>query len=383
MRSNFPDLIYSDTVNKRVDGILGLINNDRVLDSKNIQLERVTVFLTHKCNLRCVYCNGPHINNSLAPEARRDMLKADMTVALFRRLVSQWKERCLKYIHFTGGEATFHPEIVEFIKIAKKNDMISALTTNGTARKGLFKEMIENGLYEIRISIDSCDKDTFDQIVRVGGSFDRVKNNIQEITRLRDEAKADVFLILNATVGLHNVLQLERTIDVLLSFQPDDIKLLTAAQERKLVPNYSSDEMVNYLIKTIRRENPDKELLKDKITHLFRDDVFGFADIKLRRLMDRCYIPLAERIIDARGVYPCSIYLRYNGRPIAKADASFEEQHRGTLDFLYNHSCKDDEICIDNCTRCTRDFNICMNKEVRGLKSRYIKSGRFTRRLWI
>jgi MoaA/NifB/PqqE/SkfB family radical SAM enzyme len=109
------------------------------------------------------------------------MLQADMDMKLYMKLIGEWREHGLKYIHFTGGEATIHPELPDYVKIASDNAILSAITTNGVAEPGLYERLIENGLYEIRISIDTFDEEKYDEIVGVKHAFGRLIRNIKDI----------------------------------------------------------------------------------------------------------------------------------------------------------------------------------------------------------
>jgi hypothetical protein len=81
--------------------------------------------------------------------------------------------------------------------------------------------------------------------------------------------------------------------------------------------------------------------------------------------MQHCFVPLTERTLDAREIYPCSIYLRYKGAAIASAQAGFDEQQEAIRRFIQEHDCRDDPICKDNCTSCCKRYNVAVNKKLR------------------
>jgi MoaA/NifB/PqqE/SkfB family radical SAM enzyme len=365
-RSRFPDLLFTDIAARRAEVILDQLNADgTVKEAITLPLERVTVFVTHRCNLSCHYCNGPHLNRELAPEIRDGMLQADLSLEHYQKLLAEWREHGLHYIHFTGGEPTLNPNLVEFIRLANSQGMLTALTTNGTADTELYRELVKNGLYEIRISIDSRDEVQFDRIVGVKGSFTKVIANIRELIRWRDEEEREIFLILNVTIGAFNFQEIQQITEFLIGFAPNDIKLLLIAEEQESIPARASREKIDQFLQFLSANDIRFELLNDKIKHLFRRNTFGLNGITARHLMKKCYLPLNERTVDARGIYPCSIYIRNHGRPIIDSRASFEEQQRATRDFIESQNCREDTICLKDCLRCTREFNLMMSRKSR------------------
>lgn len=363
--SLFPDLIFEHILNERVDKILKIVNSGSGLKQKNIELDRATVFVTHRCNLRCIYCNGPHLNTAVLKNIRKKMLSADMPLALFKKLLNEWKRHKLKYLHFTGGEATLHPLLPEFIRLSKEKGIITSITTNGTADVGLMNELLASGLYEIRISIDGYRSDDVDGIVGVPGTFEKVIRNIKNLTHQRDKENKNIFIILNATIGTYNIDKIQSMLEFLLKFKPNDIKFLVVAEQEEQIQNHSSREAVNRLLHFIESSGHNMPLLTDKIRHLFRKNIYGLKTKPSQYIMNKCFIPLTERTVDANGIYPCSIYLRYYGPPLIKSSASFAEQQKAIVSFIEENECIVDDICVNNCTRCTRDFNIELNKRLR------------------
>jgi len=361
MKSKFSDLLFNEITEERKQHIKEVLSQEKENIIRKVKLDRVTLFVTHKCNLFCTYCNGPHVNKSMPEELRKSMLQADMTLDLYNELMNDWKQHGLKYIHFTGGEATIHPEFPEYVRVATQNNIMTALTTNGVAESGVYEKLIENGLYEIRISIDEFDEQKYNEIVGVKNAYKRLIHNIENIVKLRDEKGKDIFLILNATVGIYNINKVRTIMENLLELKPDDIKFLVAAEQKDIVSNHTLKNDKEKLIEFVENNYPGKELLKDKIKHLFSYDNFGLNNSKSDVFMDKCYIPLTERTLDFRGIYPCSIYLRYNGEPIARTTDPFDKQQEKTMHFIEQNSCRQDDICINFCTRCTRNFNLYYN----------------------
>ena len=360
-RSRNPDLLFREVMDERVERTADFTSWRTATPDT---LDRITVFVTHRCNLQCGYCNGPHLTWRIGDGSRkRAMLRRDLTVAEFRRLLHEATGHAtIRHIHFTGGEATAHPDLLAFIAAATEAGVLSSITTNGTADPMRYRALINAGLTEIRVSIDSDSAEAFDAIVRIPGSFDRVVAAIREIVRLRDAEGKDVFLVLNACVGSMNLDAIERILAFLMSLQPDDIKLLIIIQEKAFILDHESRTLIERLRAMLVDEPPERyPLLRQKIERLFDPHASGLADEETQAVMKHCFIPLTERTIDGQHYYPCSIYLRHYGQPLGSLQDSFEIQQQRIQNFVRYHDCRADPICVTNCTNCCKVFNVRAN----------------------
>lgn len=369
-KSVIPDLIFNETRQERIQEIGELYCRKQLWnDEAPMGLHRVTVFATHRCNFKCEYCNGPHLNKTILPEEKSDFLSRELSPKLFRKLLNDWQKHGLRYVHFTGGEATLNKNLPMFVREASKRGMLSALTTNGSASPDFYRELVLAGLREIRISIDSNDADEFERIVRTKGSFEKVEKTILELVKMRDEEGMDIFIILNACMQSFDMEKCKSTITGLLRYKSNDMKILVIAEDAKEIEEKASRKAVDDLLALVRNANPNGyELLERKIHTMFRRDTFGLKSMAVRHLMNHCLIPITERTVDGKYVYPCSIYVRYHGEPLAPIKASFREQQNVSVAFAENHNCRRDPICSANCTFCCREFNVEANKQIEGIR---------------
>jgi len=355
-RSTNPDLLFEDTLKERVDKISDYWEwREGSLD----EVDRVTVFATHRCNFKCAYCNGPHMNLRTKECVReRKMLKSDLKLSQFVELLDSLKDKRFKHIHFTGGEATLNSDLLAMVVEARKYGAMVSITTNGTAPSDLYKKLIEAGLSEIRISFDTNEPTQFDKIVGSRGAFAKVLKNIKEIVRLRDEENKDVFLVLNVCVGAMNLLDLEEILRFLIALDPNDIKLLVIAQDKESVCGKQGKEIKEKLQSLLASFPPTKFLLlRKKIDRLSDGSACGLKDPESQNLR-HCFIPMTERTIDGSHYFPCSIYLRYYGNPIGDLTDSVETQQERIMDFVRNHDCRLDPICREHCINCCKTFNL-------------------------
>ena len=212
---------------------------------------------------------------------------------------------------------------------AAKRKMLVSLTTNGSSSPALYRRLVESGMTEVRISIDSHDAAEFDKIVGVNGAFRRVENTIRELVRLRDEEQRSIFIILNVSTEFFDLERCKHIIDYLLAAAPDDMKLLVIAESASSIQSKASRKAVDEILDLVRQRNPDGyELLEKKVRTLFRKNTFGLKGMDARYLMKRCYIPLTERTIDAKGIYPCSIYLDIPGTRLHRQSLPLKNSRR-------------------------------------------------------
>lgn len=132
----------------------------RTFDSS--RLNQVYVVVTRACNLACRHCVRGHHKLGFS-----DMRRAD-----FARVICQIQELNPNIrLVITGGEPTCHPEISEFLQIARDKFAGLTLVTNGTNPEligQLFRRPFE---FRIQVSIDG-DRYTHDRI-RGRGVFDK------------------------------------------------------------------------------------------------------------------------------------------------------------------------------------------------------------------
>jgi len=355
--SRNPDLLLPEIMEKRIEKITDFWGY-RIDNLK--ELDRLTIFVTHRCNLRCLYCTGPHMNlkkDNLQLE--KQLLKTDLSLDAFKEFLKNIMDRKkVSHIHFTGGEPTLIADLPKFIRLATDLGILCSITSNGTASPSSYRKIIESGLTEIRISLDSYSEKEFDQIVQRQGTFVKVIKSIKEITRLRDQTFPDSFLVLNVCVGQMNLGKIEKSLDFFINLQPNDIKFLVIAQEKEFVVNHQSQQLIKRLEKKLNIFPPEKfMLLKKKIQNLFNPNAIGLQDPETQKVMKHCFIPMTERTIDGKNYYPCSIYVRYYGEPIGEISEPFTIQQQKIMQFTRKHDCTKDPICKDFCTNCCKIFN--------------------------
>lgn len=101
-----------------------------------------------QCQMDCNYCsldvNKPRFEK--------------MTLEDFENTISELKHSKLT---LSGGEATLHPHIFDFFRIAHDKKVTTSLATNGVklADMDFCKKLVESKLKEVRLSIESFDRE--------------------------------------------------------------------------------------------------------------------------------------------------------------------------------------------------------------------------------
>ena len=104
---------------------------------------RAYIEITNICNRSCSFCPG-----TVRPLRRMSLTEFD-TVTDRLRGVTEYL-----YYHVMGEPLT-HPDLPEFIRLAKEKGFKSAITTNGTLLPSRGRELIEAGVYKVNISVHS------------------------------------------------------------------------------------------------------------------------------------------------------------------------------------------------------------------------------------
>ena len=148
--------------------------------SRKINYLRISV--TDRCDLRCVYCMKEKM--TFLPK------KEILTLEEIERLCDNFIELGVKKIRITGGEPLVRRDIIKLIKNLnykknKTNLNEITLTSNGTLLEKYAKDLKENGINRINVSLDTINENNYNKITRFGdlskvinGINAAIKNNI-------------------------------------------------------------------------------------------------------------------------------------------------------------------------------------------------------------
>ena len=135
---------------------------------------RAYVEITNVCNLRCSFCHGH----------KRDA--RFMTEAEFSHILDALEGK-IRYLYYhLMGEPLLHPQLPDFLRMAKARGFTSIITTNGTLLSRRGGELIDGGAHKVSISLHSFEE----------GSEEDFSRYLREVCDFADTAsKAGVIVV--------------------------------------------------------------------------------------------------------------------------------------------------------------------------------------------
>ncbi|MDK2954768.1 MAG: hypothetical protein PWQ57_264 [Desulfovibrionales bacterium] len=154
---------------------------------------------TNRCNLRCTFCDKLPL---LKPE---DF--GDLDFDLFRKIIDEGERGDLCGLKLSyRGEPLLHPRLAEMVAYAKDHGLLDIyFNTNAmllTEKKA--RDLIDARLDRISISVEGVDPVPFER-ERVGAKFDKIKENVGRLKRLREEMGRGIPKIRIQTVTLPDI----------------------------------------------------------------------------------------------------------------------------------------------------------------------------------
>lgn len=174
--------------------------------------EAVTLFLTHRCNLRCVMC-GQWGEGGVTKKLSSKYIKEELSVEKLKGLIDD-VARFKPNITLFGGEPLLYPACMEIIRYMKGRGMHCLMITNGSLLNNFAKEVVENNLDELNISLDGGRK-LHDEIRGMSGLYDKIMNGIKQVNYFkREKGKRNPLINLQCTINKYNYRHLEEMLDV-------------------------------------------------------------------------------------------------------------------------------------------------------------------------
>lgn len=300
--------------------------------SDHSQMKRCEMIITEYCNFKCPYCRG------LKTEIYDGKVIKQLSLEEIKRNIDFWCEPYpLENIRFSGGEPTLHKGIKEIVAYSKaKGIKRIAISTNGSNKLSLYKELIELGVNDFSISLDACCAEDGDKMAgNVKGAFNIVAANIKELSKL-------TYVTVGIVLTPDNV---QRTIDTIRfadEFGVSDIRVISAAQWNKPIDTLSSLE---------------KELLDKYPILKYRVNNFK-SGLNVRGMRETdshtCGLVLDDSVIAGDFHFPCVIYMREQGNPIGRVSANMRQERK---QWSETHDCYLDDICRKNCLDVCISYN--------------------------
>lgn len=314
------------------------LSDERVKNvSEFSQMKRCELIITEACNFRCAYCRG------LSPEIYGNRKKKELSLEEIKQDIDYWCEGVpLENIRFSGGEPTLHKNIREVISYAKEKGIKRiAISTNGSNKFELYKDLVGRGANDFSISLDACCAEDGDHMAGgIKGSFDAVVDNIRKISEL---TYVTVGIVLNED-------NIDKTIDTIRfahGLGVSDIRIISSAQFNKPIPK------LNEVEEEIKNVHP---ILKYRIDNFaMGTNVRGMVESDSKK----CAIVLDDSVIAGDFHYPCVIAMREGAKPIGKVGQNMRKERKN---YFETHNCFEDKICRESC------LDVCISHNNRYLK---------------
>ena len=167
--------------------------------------------LTHRCPLQCPYCSNPVELVRPATELSTDEWK---------RVLDQAARLGVLQVHFSGGEPTARPDLVDLVAHAEAAGLYTNLITSGVLlTPELLAALAEAGLAHVQLSVQGAEANVAD---RVAGHRGGHAKKLAAARLIRD---ADLPLTLNAVVHRQNLDQLGGLIDLAVALGAERLEV--------------------------------------------------------------------------------------------------------------------------------------------------------------
>ena len=174
--------------------------------------ESITLFLTHRCNLRCKMC-GQWGESGVTKEVSTEIIRKELTWEEMQNLIFQF-QKFKPNITLFGGEPLLYQHVIRLIQELKKIPLHVLMITNGSLLDKYALSLVKQGLDEINLSLDGDEK-LHDEIRGLPGLFNRITKGIKEIQNIKKKFKRKKPLInLQCTITKWNYKYLERLLKV-------------------------------------------------------------------------------------------------------------------------------------------------------------------------
>jgi len=146
----------------------------KVTDAYDRKIDYVRIAVTDRCNLRCFYCMPAA---GVPYEPKQHLLNYEEIT----RLLSVLGSIGFRKVRFTGGEPFLRKDFIQLLENTSKLSAFKSIhiTTNGTLTHKHIPKLLDLGIKDINLSLDSLDSKRFHEITR-RNDFEKVMHSFHE-----------------------------------------------------------------------------------------------------------------------------------------------------------------------------------------------------------
>lgn len=308
-------------------GFYTLSDNRAKNTSYKYPLQRCELILTYKCNFNCPYCRGIKLE---------DQKELSIEEAFY--IIDLWSEHNLQNVRFSGGEPTLWKGLLELVEYSRSKKIKRiAVSTNGSANLEYYINLVNSGVNDFSISLDSCCASTGYKMSGCKNTWTKVVSNIKELSKI---SYVSVGVVLTAT----NYNEINETILFASNLGVSDIRIIPSAQNNKKLERLNIDYNLLYKhpILKYRFEN----FVKGRFVRgLTESDNY------------QCPLVLDDMAVLNGKHYPCIIYMREYGEAIDSIKGGIDDIRQKRKIWFEEHNCLNDPICRNNCLDVCVDYN--------------------------
>jgi len=331
---------------RRITELIGNIRNFKKFSSP-FSITRGVIFLTSACNMSCYYCNS--IRHVMPPWKDQAIIQ----------LLENLAQNGTHHIQWTGGEASLHPQLPQFVKFATTHGMNNSLSTNATLSSQTYIDLVKAGMNRFYISLDTLNNEKFDNMTGSQGYLQNILTNIRTLVGCKTEERP-IHITINIILNYHRMVEflqenqkeLKELLNWLIESQVDDFKFLPIEGDNFNQIKIHHPSFIDDFIAICSSLVPTKYKIFHYRLKTFNTGDYGLADV------DTCYCfhSLDDRTFDSIGVYACVIQLREGGPRIYEHAIPDDEKIQLLKKFFLQNR-KLDPICNKFCFDLYRNIN--------------------------
>ncbi len=174
--------------------------------------EAMTLFLTHRCNLRCKMC-GQWGEGGVTKKQGQENLRQALSLEELKCVVNELSA-FKPNITLFGGEPLLFGGCAELISHIKSKAMHCLLITNGSLLEDHAQGLVGAGLDELNLSLDGA-QELHDQIRGMPGLFERIYKGLEKLNSCKARlGKYKPLINLQCTITKYNYQYLEQLTEV-------------------------------------------------------------------------------------------------------------------------------------------------------------------------
>jgi len=262
--------------------------------------------------------------------------REDMPPHFAAWILQCWIQEGLKNVRFSGGEPTLYDGLRDLVRMAMAGGIGRiAVSTNGSASPGDYRQLLDGGVNDFSISLDGCcamDIERMNGGSRLGS---RVISNIRWLAK-------ETYVTVGVVLTQQNAPQVADIVRFADGLGVADIRIITAAQDDGLplrlaeIPAdiLSRHPILRYRVENLRAGRPLRGI--------------GPNDC------DKCHLVKDDMAMAGQRHFPCIIYLREGGDPIGEVGPDMRQER---VAWSEETNRKADPICSKNCLDVCVDYN--------------------------